>query len=119
MADRETSAPIDFQIFGTAFAVVLAVIAFLFFAGERAAAAIQLAFDFSTNQLGALYIWFALFCLGKNPIPKPVAEPVQRTLNSVDIRQIGTDSQDHREKADRIRPKPATAKSPATAPSIQ
>jgi BCCT family betaine/carnitine transporter len=64
MADRGTSAPIDFQIFWTAFAVVLAVIAFLFFAGERAAGAIQVAFDFSTNQLGSLYIWFALFCLG-------------------------------------------------------
>jgi BCCT family betaine/carnitine transporter len=64
MADRGTSAPIDFQIFWTAFAVVLAVIAFLFFAGERAAAAIQVAFDFSTNQLGSLYIWFALFCFG-------------------------------------------------------
>ena len=64
MADRARSAPIDFQIFWTAFAVVLVIIAFLFFAGERAAAAIQAAFDFSTNQLGSLYIWFALFCLG-------------------------------------------------------
>jgi len=64
MADRERSAPIDFQIFWSAFAVVLAIIAFLFFAGERAAGVMQAAFDFSTNQLGSLYIWFALFCFG-------------------------------------------------------
>jgi BCCT family betaine/carnitine transporter len=64
MADRGRSAPIDFQIFWTAFAVVLAIITFLFFAGERAASAIQAAFDFSTNQLGSLYIWFALLCFG-------------------------------------------------------
>jgi BCCT family betaine/carnitine transporter len=64
MADRGRSAPIDFQIFWTAFAVVLAIIAFLFFAGERASAAIQVAFDFSANQLGSLYIWFALVCFG-------------------------------------------------------
>jgi BCCT family betaine/carnitine transporter len=64
MAERARSAPIDFQIFWTAFAVVLTITAFLFFAGERAAEAIQAAFDFSTNQLGSIYIWFALACLG-------------------------------------------------------
>ncbi|HEY5657033.1 MAG TPA: BCCT family transporter [Myxococcota bacterium] len=64
MADRTRTVPIDFQIFWTAFAVVLAIIAFLFFTGERAARVIEVAFEFTTHQMGSLYIWFALFCLG-------------------------------------------------------
>jgi BCCT family betaine/carnitine transporter len=64
MGKQSRSAPIEFQIFTSGFAVVLAVIAFLFLAGERATATIQAVFDFSTNQLGSLYIWFTLFCLG-------------------------------------------------------
>jgi len=64
MAKESRSAPIEFQIFSSGFAVVLGIIAFLFLAGERATATIQAVFDFSTNQLGSLYIWFTLFCLG-------------------------------------------------------
>ncbi|MEE9230085.1 MAG: BCCT family transporter [Acidobacteriota bacterium] len=62
--DGKKSAPIEFQIFTTGFVVVLAVIGALFLAGEKAALAIQAIFEFSTNQLGSFYIWFALFCFG-------------------------------------------------------
>jgi BCCT family betaine/carnitine transporter len=44
--------------------VVLAVIVFLFIAGEGATSAIQSIYDFNTNQLGSLYILFTLFCFG-------------------------------------------------------
>ncbi|MDH5305818.1 MAG: BCCT family transporter [Myxococcales bacterium] len=64
MVEPRKSAPIDVQVFTTGFVVVLVVLALLFFQGEKAAGAIQAAFDYSTNQLASLYIWFALFCLG-------------------------------------------------------
>jgi len=58
------SAPIETQIFASGILVVLAVILFLFLAGDTASAVIDAIFKFSTNQLGALYIWFTLFCFG-------------------------------------------------------
>jgi len=64
MAGSRKSAPIETQIFVSGFAVVLAAILFLFLAGETASTAIDGIFKFSTNQLGALYIWFTLFCFG-------------------------------------------------------
>jgi BCCT family betaine/carnitine transporter len=64
MAGSQKSAPIETQIFVSGFVVVLAVILFLFLAGDTASAVIDRIFKFSTNQLGALYIWFTLFCLG-------------------------------------------------------
>ncbi len=64
MAETQKQAPIEFQIFITGFVVVLAVIVFLFIAGESANRVIQTIYDFSTNQLGSLYILFALFCFG-------------------------------------------------------
>jgi BCCT family betaine/carnitine transporter len=64
MTESRRSAPIETQIFASGFAVVLAVILFLFLAGDRASAVIDGIFKFSTNQLGALYIWFTLFCFG-------------------------------------------------------
>jgi BCCT family betaine/carnitine transporter len=64
MAGSRKSAPIETQIFASGFAVVLAAILFLFLAGDAASAAIDAVFKFSTNQLGALYIWFTLFCFG-------------------------------------------------------
>jgi len=64
MAGSRRSAPIETQIFASGFAVVLAAILFLFLAGDAASAAIDAVFKFSTNQLGALYIWFTLFCFG-------------------------------------------------------
>jgi BCCT family betaine/carnitine transporter len=64
MAGSQRSAPIETQIFVSGFAVVLAAILFLFFAGDTANTVIESIFKFSTNQLGALYIWFTLFCFG-------------------------------------------------------
>jgi len=64
MAGSRRSAPIETQIFASGFAVVLAAILFLFLAGDTASKVIDGIFKFSTNQLGALYIWFTLFCFG-------------------------------------------------------
>ena len=64
MAESRRSAPIETQFFVSGFVVVLAAILFLFLAGETASAIIDGIFKFSTNQLGALYIWFTLFCFG-------------------------------------------------------
>ena len=64
MAGNRRSAPIETQIFASGFVVVLAAILFLFLAGDRASAVIDDIFKFSTNQLGAVYIWFTLFCFG-------------------------------------------------------
>ncbi len=64
MAGQDRSAPIDYPIFVSGFLVVLGVVLFLFLAGDAATSTIQALFDFSTDQMGSLYIWFTLFCLG-------------------------------------------------------